>query len=79
MGFWFEKKFKKYNLEEKNIKKAFFKNLYNIGYRYFKINKRLKTDKKIIAAFQRRYLPKNVTGKIDKKTLEISHFLSNLY
>ena len=79
LGFWFEKKFKKYNLEEKNIKKAFFKNLYNIGYRYFKINKRLKTDKKIIAAFQRRYLPKNVTGKIDKKTLEISHFLSNLY
>ena len=79
LGFWFKKKFKKYNLEEKNIKKAFFKNLYNIGYRYFKINKRLKTDKKIIAAFQRRYLPKKVTGKIDKKTLEISHFLSNLY
>ena len=33
--------------------------------------------KKVIKSFQQHYLPKNVTGKIDRKTLEISHFLTN--
>ena len=33
-------------------------------------------DKKIIKCFQRHYLPKNVTGKIDEKTYKISHFLA---
>ena len=52
----------------------FFKNLKKIGYKYFNLTKRNATDRTIIKSFQLHYLPKNVTGKIDKKTLEISHF-----
>ena len=66
-----------FNTNKKEFKKLFFKNLYRIGYRYFNINKRQKNDKKIIEAFQRHYLPKKITGKIDPKTLKISHFLAN--
>ena len=70
-----------YNLKKDVIlsddkKKLFFKNLYKIGYRYFKIDKRLKSDKLIIKAFQRRYNPKKITGNIDLKTLKISQFLA---
>ena len=70
-----------YNLKKDEIlsddkKKLFFKNLYKIGYRYFKIDKRLKSDKLIIKAFQRRYNPKKITGYIDLKTLKISQFLA---
>ena len=57
--------------------KVFFKNLKKIGYRYFKIQKRNSSDKKIILSFQQHYLPNNVSGKIDQKTLKISYFLSN--
>ena len=71
-----------YNLKKNEIlsddkKKLFFKNLYKIGYRYFKIEKRVKRDKLIIKAFQRRYNPKKITGYIDLKTLKISQFLAN--
>ena len=71
-----------YNLKKDEIlsvdkKKLFFKNLYKIGYRYFKIGKRVKSDKLIIKAFQRRYNPKKITGYIDLKTLKISQFLAN--
>ena len=62
---------------QKKTENLFFKNLYKIGYRYFKINKRAKEDKYIVASFQRHYLPQNVTGKIDLKTLKISHFLAH--
>ena len=70
-----------YNLKKDEIlsddkKKLFFKNLYKIGYRYFKIDKRVKSDKLVIKAFQRRYNPKKITGYIDLKTLKISHFLA---
>ena len=70
-----------YNLKKNEIlsddkKKLFFKNLYKIGYRYFKIDKRVKSDKLIIKAFQRRYNPKKITGYIDLKTLKISQFLA---
>ena len=65
----------------KNIAKKkdilFFINLQRIGYRYFKIRKRSINDKKVIKSFQQHYLPNNVSGKIDQKTLEISHFLVN--
>ena len=37
----------------------------------------LDNDKKIIKCFQQHYSPKNVTGKIDKKTFKISHFLTS--
>ena len=70
-----------YNLKKDEIlsddkKKLFFKNLYKIGYRYFEIGKRVKSDKLIIKAFQRRYNPKKITGNIDLKTLKISQFLA---
>ena len=55
---------------------AFFKNLKKIGYRYFSVNKRSVRDKRIIKSFQQRYLPNNVSGKVDKKTLKISYFLT---
>ena len=55
----------------------FFKNLHKLGYRYFSIGKKNYSDKKVIKSFQQHYLPKNVTGIIDRKTFEISHFLTN--
>ncbi len=80
--FKFGKWYKKIKLNEKFVepemkKKLFFKNLYKVGYRYFNINRRSKNDPKIIKAFQSKYLPNKVTGKVDKKTYEISHFLAN--
>ncbi len=76
IGIWY-KNFKiKYKDEAFKIdNKTFFKNIFRIGYRYFNKNKRSKKDVYIIKAFQRRFLPKNVTGKIDQKTQIISHFL----
>tara|TARA_Y100001970_G_C13934968_1_gene700213 strand:+ start:16 stop:738 length:723 start_codon:yes stop_codon:yes gene_type:complete len=64
--------------DTKRSRKFFFRNLYKIGYRYFNKNKKSKKDKFIIKAFQRRFLPKNLTGKIDQKTYKISHFLAKL-
>ena len=71
--------YKRHNVVEFSKKKEclFFKNLWKLGYRYFKVNSRSYTDKKIIKSFQQHYLPKNVTGKIDKKTYEISYFLTH--
>ena len=78
LGYWYVNNKKKLKLTNyKEIEKLFFKNLLKIGYRYFKVNKRVKKDKLIIRSFQQRYLPKNVSGNIDKKTLKISHFLAN--
>ena len=59
------------------MKSLFFKNLRKLGYRYFDIHNRNLNDKKIIQPFQQRYLPKGVTGKLDQKTYEISHFLTS--
>ena len=59
------------------MRKFFFKNLKKIGYRYFNIHKRDIKDKKIIKSFQQHFLPKNVTGIIDKKTYKISHYLAH--
>jgi len=64
-------------LNDKKVKKLFFKNLFKIGYRYFDKNKRTKKDAFIVKAFQRRFLPNDVTGIISKKTYIISHFLAN--
>ena len=78
LGVWYKNNRKiNLNYNRKNIKIIFFKNLKKLGYRYFDIFKRRSSDYKIIKSFQLRYLPKNVTGKIDKKTLKISHFLAN--
>ena len=78
LGIWYKNlkiKFKK--IDDKKVKKLFFKNLFKIGYRYFDINRRTEKDIFLIEAFQRRFLPNNVTGKIDQKTFKISHFLAN--
>jgi N-acetylmuramoyl-L-alanine amidase len=77
MGCWHENSKQKLELtNKKKIENLFFQNLYKIGYRYFKINKRVKKDKLIIKSFQSHYLPQNVTGKIDLKTLKTSYFLA---
>ena len=85
ISIWFnEKNLKnikyKYILREKkvfDVRSIFFKNLYKIGYRYFSLRKKNSAvDKKIIKSFQRRFVQENISGKISKKTLEISHFLS---
>ena len=75
IGQWFTQNKKILTRHEKKRRSTFFKNLHKIGYRYFSINKKSTNDKKIIQSFQQRYLPKNVTGKIDYKTLKISQFL----
>tara|TARA_Y100000389_G_scaffold117002_1_gene114208 strand:+ start:1471 stop:2193 length:723 start_codon:yes stop_codon:yes gene_type:complete len=79
LGNWFSYKKKKIELVNgTKIGNIFFKNLYKIGYRYFKIDSRdKKKDRLIIKSFQQHYLPKNVSGKIDLKTLKISDFLAN--
>ena len=80
LGYWYTSNLKKFFFEKnKNHRKMFFRNLFKIGYRYFQINKKnIKNDRLVIKAFQQRYNPSKVTGKIDKKTLQISHFLANL-
>jgi N-acetylmuramoyl-L-alanine amidase len=79
LGNWFS--YSKKNIKFANGVKTdniFFKNLHKLGYRYFKIKSRNREkDKLIIKSFQQHYLPKNVSGKIDLKTLKISHLLAN--
>ena len=78
IGIWYKKlKSKPVNLNDKKVKKSFFKNLFKIGYRYFNKKRRTEKDIFLIEAFQRRFLPNKVTGKIDQKTFKISHFLAN--
>ena len=78
IGIWYkclENKSKKFNSSK--VTKVFFKNLFKIGYRYFDLNKRSTNDAFVVKAFQRRFLPKKVTGKIDQKTYIISQFLAS--
>jgi len=78
LGVWYKNN--RFNLKffrQENIDRLFFKNIHKIGYRYFNIRKKIKKDKLIIKSFQRHYFPQNVSGKIDKKTFKISHFLAN--
>ena len=78
IGIWYKKlQSKSLKLNDQKVKSLFFKNLFKIGYRYFDKNRRTKKDIFLIEAFQRRFLPNKVTGKIDQKTLKISHFLAN--
>ena len=63
------------NIKNRNIevctkeKKFFYFNLKKIGYCFDKKSKNLKS---IVRAFQRRFRPKIINGKIDKECLEIS-------
>ena len=77
IGIFPKKGFKKYNLSSMSQAKTFFKNLHKIGYRYFDISKRAKKDRLVIKAFQQKFSPNKITGKIDLKLLKISHFLAN--
>ena len=74
---WYPKyKLKKYNFDSKLRRKIFFRNIHKIGYRFFNLSQKSKRDRKIIIAFQRRFLPKEVNGKITDKTLKISQLLA---
>tara|TARA_Y100001958_G_C21133711_1_gene474344 strand:- start:160 stop:888 length:729 start_codon:yes stop_codon:yes gene_type:complete len=82
IGLWYKSvklnhKFIMFNKIE--MRRKFFKNLYKIGYRYFTLNKSKKTDALLIKAFQRRYVPNNINGRLDEKTVKISHFLAHNY
>ena len=80
LGVWYREKSQKVNSKKSKIRYNFFHNLYKIGYRYFSLKKRkINKDKKIIKAFQLRFLPKRVSGKLDQKTLKISYYLANSY
>ena len=78
IGIWYKKlQTKSIRLSDKKFKQLFFKNLFKIGYRYFDKNRRTKKDTCLVEAFQRRFLPNKVTGKIDEKTFKISNFLAS--
>ena len=77
LGKWYPRRKTALKVKSKKLDKIFFKNLKELGYRYFNIEKRNLKDQKIIKSFQRHYLPKNVTGKIDQKTFQISQFLTH--
>ena len=79
LGYWHGNSKEKLKfIKRKEIENLFFKNLFKIGYRYFKINKRVvKKDNLVIKSFQQHYLPEKISGKIDQKTFKISHFLAN--
>ena len=77
--FYKNKNLKTVKVDIKKFRSLFFKNIHSVGYRYFSKNKSSKSDKKIIKAFQRRFLPSKVSGKIDQKTLDISHFLAKKF
>ena len=78
LGIWYRPfKLKSKKVNKKKINELFFKNLFKIGYRYFDLERRRREDVFLTRAFQRRFLPNNVTGIIDQKTYIISHFLAN--
>ena len=85
IGYWHnidQKKLIKYRMKEidNSHKLSFYKNLYKIG--YSKIPKNFKYKKnnyllKITKAFQRRFRPEIINGKIDRECLIISQNLVN--
>ena len=77
VAIWYVKsKLKTYDNDFKNRRKIFFRNIHKIGYRFFSLSKKSYKDRKIIIAFQRRFLPEEVNGKITKKTVKISQILA---
>ena len=77
VAIWYVKnKLKTYDNDFKNRRKIFFRNIHKIGYRFFSLSKKSYKDRKIIIAFQRRFLPEEVNGKITKKTIKISQILA---
>tara|TARA_Y100000768_G_C23872771_1_gene631280 strand:+ start:334 stop:1041 length:708 start_codon:yes stop_codon:yes gene_type:complete len=77
VAIWYpKKKLKKNDSNLEKRREVFFKNIHKIGYRFFDLSRRSKKDRKIIIAFQRRFLPKEVNGKITHKTFKISQLLA---
>ena len=77
VSIWYPKfKLKKKEIKSKAKRRIFFKNVHKIGYRFFNLSQKSNRDRKIIMAFQRRFLPNEVTGKITDKTLKISQLLA---
>ena len=76
IGKWYVKVNNKNKINQKKMEALFFKNLQKVGYRYFTNTKINLKNKMIVKAFQRHYLPNNITGKINQKTFKISHFLT---
>tara|TARA_B100000963_G_scaffold347122_1_gene353079 strand:- start:181 stop:888 length:708 start_codon:yes stop_codon:yes gene_type:complete len=77
LGKWYKVRPVKADMNLKKMKSLFFKNLKKIGFRYIYRSIGISGEKKILYCFQQHYLPENLTGKIDKKTYKISHFLAN--
>jgi len=79
LGLWYKENLQNIKLQKNNIRYNFFNNIYKIGYRYFSLKKRtIKRDRKIIKAFQLRFLPNKVSGNLDQKTLKISYYLATM-
>jgi N-acetylmuramoyl-L-alanine amidase len=79
IGYWHninKKKINNQNLKKNNLRKIFFNNLYEIGYRYFDKKKSSKGDFKVIKVFQRRFRQNKVNGLIDEESFQISHYLA---
>ncbi len=76
LGKWHKSKRTNIKIPPNNMEISFFKNLKKIGYRYFSIYKRNRNDKKVIKAFQQHYLSKNISGRVDKKTFNVSQLLT---
>jgi N-acetylmuramoyl-L-alanine amidase len=76
LGRWYENENTHIKFDMSKMRELFFKNLKKLGYRYFSVYERKITDRRVVKSFQQKYLPKQVTGKIDEKTLKISHFLT---
>ena len=82
IGVWPNLKKNKFKLKKnsiKNLRNLFFNNLHKIGYRYFKKNKSLKTDRLVIKAFQRRFRQKKIDGLIDLECIKISANLAKKF
>ena len=80
IGYWHnvsKKNIKNKNLSKSVLRKYFFNNLYQIGYRYFDKKKSSKNDLKVIKAFQMRFRQNKVNGLIDLECQQISDFLAN--
>ena len=77
IGIWHKNlNFKKINLNKDTLLKLFFRNLHKIGYRYFSYKKKSKTRKIVVKAFQRRFNPNYISGKIDLNTYKICENLA---
>ncbi len=77
LALWYENfKFKKNRNKSKMKRKIFFRNIHKIGYRFFNSSKKSKNDNMVIKSFQRRFLPRDISGKITDKTFKISQLLA---